>query len=53
MRLTTAESFMATTPAPIERPPAGMFAPPPSFGVVTVVDPQLEIGGAVSRMVSL
>jgi hypothetical protein len=53
VRLTTAESFTATTPVPIERPPAGMLFPAPSFGVVTVVDVQLLIGGVVARIVSL
>ena len=53
VRLTTAESFTATTPVPIERPPAGMSAPAPVLGVVTVVEVQLVIGGAVLRMVSL
>ena len=50
---TTAESLTETTPVPIDRPPAGMSAPAPVFGVVTVVDSQFEIGGAVCRIVSL
>ena len=46
---------------PIEAPPAGMLAvvsgvvevSVTTFGVVSVVDSQLVIGGAVLRMVSL
>ena len=55
IRLTTAESFTATTPVPIESPPSGMLpgVAAPVFGVVTVVDPQLVIGGAFLRIVSL
>ena len=52
-RSTTAESLTATTPVPIESPPAGIVPPAPVFGVVTVVEVQLVIGGAVVRIVSL
>ena len=60
-RLTTAESATASTPLPMDAPPVGTLAlvwglvvvDVTTFGVVTVVDVQLEIGGAVWRMVSL
>jgi hypothetical protein len=45
-RSTTAESLTATTPVPIESPPAGIAPPAPVFGVVTVVEVQFVIGGA-------
>ena len=58
--LTKAESATARTPVPIDAPPAGTFAVvsgsvdvSTTLGVVTVVELQLLIGGAVLRMVSL
>lgn len=61
VRLTTAESATARTPVPMDAPPPGTFAvvsglvevSVTTLGVVTVVDVQFVIGGAVSRMVSL
>ena len=55
VRLTTAESATATTPLPIEAPAGtGRFGlGVGAFGVVSVVEVQLVIGGAVFRIVSL